>query len=1369
MSHACFPDRFPWTMANRCCQAALVMVLVWSSSVGAADAITSEQQEFFESKIRPVLIEHCYECHNSTETREAGLALDSRAGLRRGSDNGPVLDRKNPNQSLLLKTIRHEIEGSEMPSGGRKLDDHVIADFVQWVQSGAPDPRDHPPSRKELAAVMSWEAVRERRKQWWSFQPVTDYPVPAVQNQDWSSHPIDRFVLSRLEEHNLAPSAEADRRTLIRRLSYTLTGLPPTPEEIDRFLNDSAPEAYEQLVDVLLASDRFGEHWARHWMDWIRYAESHGSEGDPAIPQAFRYRDYLIRALNGDVPYHQLVREHIAGDLLPSPRLNRELGINESAIGTAHWRMVFHGFAPTDALDEKVRFTDDQINCFSKAFLGLTISCARCHDHKFDPISQRDYYALFGILGTTRPGLIDVNTPAKQLAHQERLKALKGMIRKELASAWMSSAKTLADRLLDPEDPLAGSIAAANQQQPLLHTWKQIQQLSASSEHRPMEDLWKKQRRNWQQRSQRTQEFLASSLEPSWNLTKAKDRREWFASGNGLHEQPDLVGDFTLAMSGPQVVQQVLPAGLFSHRLSTKHRAVFQSPRFPLTGKYDLWLCLSGQGKALARYVVQNYPRSGTVYPVTYLVDGHWRWQKYDVSYWNGEEIHIELATAADSAVLAEDVERSWFGIRHAVLTKKGIRPQDLETRNELALLFDRAGQSEPTSTRDLALLYQTSLQSALEGFQKGEMSDSQAFFLDACVHEGLLPNRQEQLAAVRPLIEEYRRLESRIPRPTRVPGLVEADVLDQPFFARGNHKQPGEPVPRRFLEVIDETPYDASHSGRLQLADDLLRSDNPLTARVIVNRVWHHLFGAGLVRTPDNFGQMGEEPSHPELLDYLANRFVEEGWSLKRLIRSIVLTRTWRLSSSASPLAMRVDPENRLLSHAHVRRLEAESIRDTLIYVAGQLDESMYGPSVGINNRSRRSLYLSVRRNSLDPFLRTFDFPVPFATTGRRDSTNVPAQSLTMLNDPFVMAMAHLWAQRLAGTDKQKIEAIFHQALGRAPREEELARSEAFLRQIRADYRENQQRRQKLAKQNARTEQTIAALLDPVRRQLMARKAGQRIRNPLPVIPIACWDFEEGNCRDRIGNMHGKLQNGARIKDGALILDGQGYVSTAPLSQKLTEKTLEVWVQLDDLTQRGGGAISLQDLSGTLFDAIVFGEKVPKHWLAGSNYFLRTKNFSGPEETTANQTPVHVAIAYQPDGTIRGFRNGKPYGTPYRKSSLQVFEADQAQILLGLRHGQLVGNRLLRGRILEARLYGRALSAQEILASFQGGPVVVSQSEIVNALDEKQRQQLAVLQKERTRLQAELNKLEPKRTDVDAWADLIQAVFNFKEFLYLR
>jgi hypothetical protein len=329
----------------------------------------------------------------------------------RGGDKGPVLSLKKPEESLLLRVMRHEINNLKMPKGGPKLTDSIIMDFEKWISNGAYDPREKPPTAEEFAKETSWEKIREKRKLWWSFQPIRKVKTSQARNE----HPVDHFLDRKIIAAGLKPNENAETLSILRRLSYALTGLPPSIEQQNRFADTSAEsiqQAVNEFSDEMLNSPQFGERWARHWMDWVRYADSHGSEGDPQIPNAFRYRNYLIRALNEDVSFDQLVLEHIAGDLIEKPRINNALAINESAIGTAQLRFVLHGFAPTDALDEHVRFTDDQIDTVTKTFLGLTVSCARCHHHKFDAISQDDYYALFGILSNGRPAQKVIDDPS---------------------------------------------------------------------------------------------------------------------------------------------------------------------------------------------------------------------------------------------------------------------------------------------------------------------------------------------------------------------------------------------------------------------------------------------------------------------------------------------------------------------------------------------------------------------------------------------------------------------------------------------------------------------------------------------------------------------------------------------------------------------------------------------------------------------------------------------------------------------------------------------------------------------------------------------------------------------------------------------
>jgi hypothetical protein len=1004
--------------------------------------------EFFEKRIRPVLIERCYECHNSADTAEGGLELDHRDGMRSGGDSGPAIVPGKANTSLLLAAIRHDDDDLRMPKDNPKLSPTIVADFAQWIDAGAADPRDKPPSAEDLAKATSWEAIRDQRKQWWSFQPVSKPALPAVKDGAWSDHPVDRFILAGIEAAKLRPAKQADPRAIIRRMHLAITGLPPTIEEIDAFEKESIRDpqsAIRNLADRLLQSQHFGERWARHWMDWLRYAESHGSEGDPGIPHAWRYRDYLIRALNADVPYDQLVREHVAGDLLPNPRINAELGLNESAHGTAHFRFTEHGYAPTDALAAQVRFTENQIDVISKTFLGLTVSCARCHDHKFDAISQRDFYAMYGIMTSCRPGLVVVDAPDKLEANKKELRKLKLQLKSTLAAAWLKTA----DGLAIGEPPAAWTAAineAARDARNPLHAWSR---LNHAADGAALATQWKSLADQWQSSRDALQAREQAEVQLRWDLS-GKDNAGWFVYGNGLDTKLNRAGAFVVATGGEQILANLFPGGVYSHLLSSKHNGVLTSPRF-LVNMDELWIRTLGGGGARMRYSMQHYPRvTGPVYKSQNPGGDDFRWQRFDMRYWEGDHAYLEIATARDLPIEARGNERSWFGVAAVVGTKGGQpKPKD-EIAEVVSPIFELPADDVPKVREAIGKSYGVALRLCIEAWQADTMTNEQANFLRFFVRRGLLPNKTSEIPTVAPLVAKYRELENEVPVPTRAPGMIEAGPRDHPLFVRGNHKQPGNPVPRSFLEAFDSAAYKTSGSGRLDLARDIASPKHPLMPRVMVNRLWHYLLGRGIVATTDNFGRLGQRPTHPELLDYLANQFVEQKYSVKSMIRLLVLSRTFQLDSAASDLAKQVDPDNRLLSHMRVRRLEAEAIRDSLLSVSGRLDRTMFGGPVGANS-PRRSVYVAVRRNSLNQFLQVFDCPAPFTTVGNRNVTNVPAQSLAMMNDPFVIDMARGWAEQILSDgalpdDASRIGRLFKQGLGRAPTERELKHSQEFL-----------------------------------------------------------------------------------------------------------------------------------------------------------------------------------------------------------------------------------------------------------------------------------------------------------------------------------
>ncbi len=1213
-------------------------------------APTAQQFEFFESRIRPILAQECYECHSTATKQKGGLLLDSRPGWQAGGDSGDTIKPGDPKNSLLFQTLRHEHEDLKMPKNGAKLDAKVIADFEQWILEGAPDPRDSPPSKEQLEKETAWSATLARRKEWWAFQKIK--PGPSTFKS------IDDFIDVELKKQNLPTAPAADPTTLTRRISYILTGLPPSD------LSDKSDPSDQ--INALLNSPAFGEKWARHFLDWVRYAESYGSEGDPAIPYAYRYRDYLIRAFNDDVPYPQLIKEAIAGDLLPKPRLKN--GLNESAIGIAQLRMVLHGFSPVDSFDEMVTFTDNQIDTVTKAFQALTVSCARCHNHKFDAISQADFYALYGIFTSTHPAVIDANTPGTGEAIRAKLKELKAQIKATLIKDWLSTQK----------------------------------EVPHSSVPIPL------------------------SSKPAFTF-------------HGLPHTPP--GEFTLT----EHTLRIHPSGYLSSPLSHKDRAVLVTDRFKNPGG-TLWFRVAGNGGVKAKYVVQNYPRTGTIHKAVELKepkDENLGWRSLDLEFWKDDEIFLQVTTAADMPAEHKADAPSWFLLTDAVITKDKTPPT-----------YKRTSKLTPFEL--------------ISAWQSNTLTDADAEALDALIQSKKLP-----LNSITPLLSRYRDLEAKLPAPTRVPGVIEADAKDAALFVRGDHKQPAEIIPRRFLDALDPTPFATKQSGRLELAERMAdMKTNPLTARVIVNRLWHHVFGRGIVASVDNFGKLGDLPTHPELLDFLAQRFIESGGSIKSLLRDILMSKTFQRSSQFSVQSSQLDPENKLLSHWSTRRLEAEAIRDSIVNLSGKLDTTLYGESVGSGD-DRRSIYVKVIRNSLPPFLTTFDSPVPFATRGQRDATNVPAQSLTLLNDPNVISWARSWALRTASItpDEQRIRQMFRQAFSREATADEVTQSQAYLTSLQAQTTQAAQKLTSQENQLTVLNHQINAILAPAREKLL------KTLNPVNPVhsvpsPLAEWTFDK-DLNDTQGKLPLTLFGNARIENGTLVLDGKSMAESGSLPKKLKAKTLEAWVQLDNLAQRGGGVLTVQSKDGVLFDSIVFAEKTPAHWVAGSDHFNRSELFEGHAETEAATRSVHIAVVYQPDGTISGYRDGQPYGRTYRKAPSALFEAETSQILLGCRHGKPTGNHGLAARIFRARLYDRALTPEEITQTARIEANTITEAEILKTLSNDQRTQLTRLQSQRDLLTKTLESTRSTAAGTDpvlnAWASLAQSLINLKEFIYLR
>jgi len=713
----------------------------------------SRSAEFFEARVRPLLVAKCLSCHIGAGAK-GKLDLGSREAILKGGAQGPSVVPGNPEKSLLIQVIRYEGK-LKMPLGA-KLADHEIRILTEWVKMGAP---------WGVSAAGTTSAVAPEK--FWAFQPVQDAKPPTVKRSGWVKNDVDRFVLASLEKSGLQPNRFADRRTLIRRATFDLTGLPPTPEEVEAYVNDRSPDAWRKVIDRLLASPAYGERWGRHWLDVVRYSDSNGLDWNEVFPNAWRFRDYVIKSFNEDKPFNLFIREQLAGDQMPSAS---ETERNERLVATGVLVMGPKLLAQQDRVQLALDVADEQIDLTTKAFLGLTVSCARCHDHKFDPISTKDYYSLAGIFKST--------------------------------------------------------------------------------------------------------------------------------------------------------------------------------------------VTLSG-----------TLPRNNRV------------------MYW------MERPLAPADAVAARQA--------HDAAVKK-LQDQVKKTKDEAA---------------------------------------------------------KKQLAA------QIAALEAKAP--PAVPSAMavqDGKVEDLKVHVRGSYKNLGETAPRGFLSVVagEKQPVPAERSGRLELADWIASEKNPLTSRVLVNRVWLHHFGRGIVGTPDNFGRLGERPTHPELLDYLSRRLVDGGWSLKKLHRLIMLSATYQMSSDPSAVAAAVDPENRLLWRMNRNRLEAEAIRDAILVSSGQLDgkpggtmltrvSGLAGKEFGVDyNSNRRSVYLPVVRGVVYDMFLVFDFADPHVVNGRRDTTTVAPQALLMMNSPYLVEQSGKFADLLlalpTADDAQRVETAYQRALNRQAKTDERDRAMAFL-----------------------------------------------------------------------------------------------------------------------------------------------------------------------------------------------------------------------------------------------------------------------------------------------------------------------------------
>ena len=1083
----------------------LILVAAVSDPPVMAQPPDSQQAEHFEKHIRPLLVRHCYECHSGGSNEvKGGLRLDFKDALLKGGDSGPAIVPGNASESLLIAAVKHE--GLEMPPG-KKLAESEVRELSNWIAQGAYDPRDHMPKASDVASE-TFEALYQSRRQWWSLQPITQPEPPHVETSQSLSE-IDQFIVSRLHDHQLNLAPPADRRTLARRAHFAITGLPPTEAQLAEFLNDEDSKAWDRLIDRLLASPHFGERWARHWMDVVRYTDTYGYEWDMPAKGAWRYRDYLIRAFNDDVPFDQLVREHIAGDLLESPRINEALGINESLIGPMFYQMgeKRHGdSAEFNGIHQEM--LDNKIDAFGKAFLATTVACARCHDHKLDAISQKDYYALGGLFMSARWVTNTVDLPEHNAAVRAELERIKQQLRPRLAEQWLSDIATISAESLQ-----AVNVTVPNRpMEDLLHVWSQLQADQATG---------KDVATSWTELAKRyADESTRRISENAGHFAAVVDFRDgipegWSVDGEGLRKIVPR-GDFVVSLTGEKGIDSVLLGGLCTNSLSPRMNGALRTPWTKLIGPGQLSFEVAGGDFAARRIVVDN---AFLTERQQYLNNPLPQWLMADgLASQADRNVYIEFATktsnpnfpprvglgGACSEEQAAD-PRSWFQLSRIVKHVAPFSPHD-----ELTGIVRLVEGVTPQSTDDVISRYRTVLSNAVTAWQNETTSDNDVRLLNWMLTNGLLKNNATSEAAapaVKDLVLQYRAAEAKLNVPATVNGMADIDSpVDYRLNVRGDYDQLGDAVPHgplrllvdvcqnasprsgapvlerkaleapafsenparleppeQFIPSLESRNKDTIHASahnRLELAELVASPRNPLTARVYVNRIWYWLFGGGLVATTDDFGHVGDRPSHPELLDALAWRFMHEGWSTKRLIRSIVLSQTWQQSQDAATGALDVDPTNRLLHHFPVQRLDAESLRDAMLAVSDRLDATLHGPTSNPNRLSedgqkrlfsgpldglgRRSIYTKITIMEPPRFLATFNQPAPKIPTGRRDIANTPAQSLALLNDPFVTNQAEVWAAELITRPDTSIESrlqhMFSKAIGREATSEELS-----------------------------------------------------------------------------------------------------------------------------------------------------------------------------------------------------------------------------------------------------------------------------------------------------------------------------------------
>ncbi|MCA9231787.1 MAG: PSD1 domain-containing protein [Planctomycetales bacterium] len=1106
---------------------ALVLMVVWATRVAAtesASGFSPQDIEFFEREVRPLLVEQCYECHsNSSKRLEGGLRLDSRAAVLVGGDTTVAVVPGHPEQSLLIDAINYG-DLFEMPPQS-KLPPEAIETLVEWVRRGVPWSEEEPNGSSAIKAKFD---VQQRKASHWAWSQVENPSVPEVSDPSWPLDPLDQFILAKLDANGLRPAKPADPYTLIRRIYFDLVGLPPSPEQVEDFAIDPSPAALARLVDDLLASPHFGERWGRHWLDLMRYAESRGHEHDHASPNAWQYRDYVIRAFNIDLPYDRFVTEHIAGDLLEEPRRHPTRGFNESVLATGFWYLGEWVHSPVDIRQDELDRFDNAIDVFSKSFLGLTVSCARCHDHKFDAVSQRDYYALIGFLQSSAYRQVRFETSECNREVARQLDALRSTAGRQLGRLIATACR---ENLADIDELLMAAceaIVAGATPAPVIGANRQQEQASIDvvrgkseesngqrnrlNEFGARHDLAVDRLLPW------ASELALASVDQEhplygFALTAAAGEKaagEWIVDHSRemlvLPDSAQIVVDYRTESAfwqtdGPAYGSRALRRGeiLPNSEASEAIAEIVQQGRAELQPELaNLGLTdgteddpsakanwMGRPGKIIRTPTVEL--RGGKLYYLLKggacahaVVDSHrlvlgplhgrtrkeinssdeLRWVEHDLTEYRGHRVHAEFGPNGDAPL-------------QILMVVESDAPPPLPNCSPAILVAEKLEASASVakkSQRISQLIHET-----LECLENNEFAGDDALLVLAqwLVERPQLWDAHYQ-QAIEQVLASYRQqreqlLASLCRESMTAPAIWDGDDEDEFLLVRGNSRTPTELVAKRFLSAIaGEEQVPINHgSGRLELARRLLEPSNPFPSRVMVNRIWQHLVGRGIVPTVDNFGVLGQMPSHPALLDHLAVRFVENGWSMKQLIRSIVLSRTYQMASHHDALAAESDPENLLIHRMMPRRLESEVIRDSMLALSGRLNSELFGPSVPVyltefmqgrgrpaesgplDGNGRRSIYVSVRRNFLSPMMLAFDTPQPARPVGLRSVSNVPAQALILMNDPFVQEQASHFARRLLkweGTTQQRIERLYEEMFARKPRTAEVDATMQFL-----------------------------------------------------------------------------------------------------------------------------------------------------------------------------------------------------------------------------------------------------------------------------------------------------------------------------------